>query len=129
MQNVIVDGIEYRVRVVYGSLTRSFELREGPNSGTAVTGKMIRDILGTGYTYTMDIEPDPQYPEDYDDFYEVITSPMESHVVAFPYGQTTMQFEAAISSGSDKMGPTFAGVTRWSGLSITFTPLRPQREV
>lgn len=129
MKYLTVDGIEYRVRVVYGSLSRRFEVVEGPNSGTAITAKAIRDILGTGYSYTMNVEPDPAFPQDYDEFYQAITAPVESHVIELPYGQTTMQFEAMVQSGEDSMGATLGGVTRWHGLSVTFVPLRLQREV
>lgn len=128
MQNLTVDGVEYRVRIVYGSLTRAFTVMEGPNSGTAITGRAIRDIIGTGYSYTLDIEPDPAHPDDYDELYEVISSPEETHTVELPYGQTTLQFDAMIQSGEDRMGSTFGGVTRWNGLSITFVPIKPQRE-
>lgn len=128
MQNVTVDGREYRVRVIYGSLRRSFAVVEGPNSGQAITAKYIRDIIGTGYSYTLDIEPDPRYPQDYDDFYEVITAPVESHSVIMPYGQDVLEFAAAVESGEDTLGPTLVGVTRWTGLSVTFTAIKPQRE-
>lgn len=129
MKYLTVDGVEYRVRVVYGSLSRRFEVVEGPNSGTAITAKLIRDILGTGYTYTMNVEPDPAFPQDYDEFYEAITAPVEFHTIELPYGQQSLLFDAAVQSGEDTMGPTLGGVTRWNGLSVTFVPLRPQREV
>lgn len=128
MQYITLDGTEYKVRVVFGSLRRSFAVVEGPNSGQAITGKYIRDIIGTGYSYTMDIEPDQRFPKDYDAFYEVITAPVESHSVIMPYGQDVLEFAAAVESGEDILGPTLGGVTRWKGLSVTFTAIKPQRE-
>lgn len=128
MQNVTVDNREYRVRVVYGSLRRSFAVVGGPNSGQAITARSIRDIIGTGYSYTLDIEPDPRFPQDYDDFFEDISAPVESHFVIMPYGQDVLEFAAAVESGADTLGPTLGGVTRWTGLSVTFKPIKPQRE-
>lgn len=127
MQNLVIDGVEYRVRIVYGSLTRSFSILEGPNSGTALTGKAIRDIVGTTYNYSLQVEPDYRFPDDYDDLYEVISSPVESHSIELPYGQSTLLFDAMITGGEDTLGPTLAGVKRWNGLTINFTALEPQR--
>lgn len=129
MKNITVDFVEYRVRIVFNSLVRSFKVTEGPNSGVAITGRQIRDIIGTGYSYTVNIEPDPRYPEDYDSFYEVISSPVNYHTVRFPYGQSEIEFDAMIESGEDTMGSTIGGTTRWHGLSLTFTPIKLQREV
>lgn len=129
MQYLTIDGIEYRVRTVYGSLQRTFTVVEGSNSGKAITGRTIRDILGTEYSYTLSVEPDPRFPEDYDAFYDLISTPRVSHRVVMPYGQTTLEFDAAFESGTDKMGATIGGITRWNGLSVTFRPIRPQLEV
>ena len=127
MQNIVVDGVEYRVRVVYESLSRSFSIVEGPNGGTAITARTIRDIIGTKYDYEMRVEPDLRYPEDYDAFYEVISAPVESHMVEMPYGSGVMKFEAMIVSGED----TYAGIlinrNAWKGLRVQFKPILPQR--
>lgn len=100
---------------------------EGPNGGTAITARTIRDIIGTKYAYEMNIEPDPRYPEDYDAFYEAISAPVESHTVEMPYGSGVMKFEAMIVSGED----TYAGIlinrNAWKGLRVQFKPILPQR--
>lgn len=120
-------NLAYRVRVVYESLSRSFSIVEGPNGGTAITARTIRDIIGTKYAYEMNIEPDPRYPEDYDAFYEAISAPVESHTVEMPYGSGVMKFEAMIVSGED----TYAGIlinrNAWKGLRVQFKPILPQR--
>ena len=127
MQNIVVDGVEYRVRVVYESLSRSFSIVEGPNSGTAITARTIRDIIGTKYDYEMRVEPDLRYPEDYDAFYEVISAPVESHMVEMPYGSGVMKFEAMIVSGEDTYRGILANRNAWQGLRVQFKPILPQR--
>lgn len=127
MQNIVVDGVEYRVRVVYESLSRSFSIVEGPNGGTAITARTIRDIIGTKYDYEMRIEPDLRYPEDYDAFYEVISAPVESHMVEMPYGSGVMKFEAMIVSGEDTYRGILANRNAWQGLRVQFKPILPQR--
>lgn len=124
-----MDGTRYRVRVVYNSMERSFALKSGDNEGYMLSGRHERDLLGTGYTYQMDIEPDPAAPEDYDAFYEAVSAPVDSHEITAPYGQTTMTFQAEISSGKDTWRGKLAGVNRWTGLQIKFSPISLQRPV
>lgn len=125
---VTIDGRDFNIRIKYETLQRVFQISEGPNSGTAIDGTMIRDIIGTRYDYQIDIEPDPSDPSDYDEFYELISKPVASHEVSFPYGQETITFNAAIESGKDTYFGVIGCKRRWSGLSIVFRALTPQRK-
>lgn len=127
MRYIVVDHVEYKVNLKYATLSRSFSLLEGDNGGQVLTGKTKRDILGTMYSYELGIEQDPNNPEDYDAFYEVISSPVESHTVTFPYGQGTLTFEAMIKDGTDVYNGTYGGVELWNGLTIHFDAIEPQR--
>lgn len=127
MQCITMDGIAYRVRIVYESLTRSFSILEGPNGGTAITGRGIRDIIGTSYPYEMQVEPDPRYPEDYDAFFDAISAPVESHRVELPYGAGTKQFEMCVLSGGDTYAGRRGRRCAWKGLKVQFQPAEPPR--
>ena len=129
MKNLNIDGTEYRVKLVYGSLKRSFTITEGPNSGVAITGRAIRDIIGTTYSYSVDVEPDPAHPEDYDAMYEALTSPVDYHTVVMPYGQNALTFNAMITGGTDSLGANIGGFKRWNGLTLQFLAREPQRSV
>ena len=124
-----IDGKDYRVHVIYPSLVNSFEIMEGPYSGTAQSGREIRDIIGTSYPYELQCQPDARYPEDFDALFDVLSAPVESHRVKLPYGQSTIEFDAAISSGSRTWHGKVAGYQRWKDMSITFRPIAPQRTV
>lgn len=129
MQSITIDGVLYRVRIVYESMTRGFSIIEGPNGGTAITARSIRDIKGTSYLYEMQVEPDPRYPEDYDAFYEVISAPVESHMVELPYGAGSKKFEMMVLSGSDAYAGKRMGRSAWKGLKVQFQPITPQRTI
>lgn len=122
-----VDNISYDVCVVYGTLKRKFSILEGSNSGTAITGRSIRDIKGTVYTYEMQIEPNPDNRTDYDSLYEVLSSPQDYHIVTFPYGQQTLTFEAMITDGSDTYNGIENSMNVWNGMQLTFNAMEPQR--
>lgn len=128
MNGILMDGTAYKVRVVYNSLVRSFELRSGENEDYMISGRHERDLLGTGYAYQLAVEPDPAHPEAYDAFYEAISSPVPSHKITMPYGQGTLEFDAEILSGEDRLLGKLAGVNRWTGLVVDFQPLSLQRK-
>lgn len=126
-QQLNMDGTTYRVRIVYDTLIRSFELLEGVNAGEMLSGRHERDLLGTGYTYQMQVEPDPRYPTDYDAFFEAISAPVDSHTIIMPYGQSTITYEAMVESGQDTYQGTVAGQTKWRGLTVQYRYIEPQR--
>lgn len=126
-QQLNMDGTTYRVRIVYDTLIRSFELLEGVNAGEMLSGRHERDLLGTGYTYQMQVEPDPRYPTDYDAFFEAISAPVDSHTIIMPYGQTNITYEAMVESGQDTYRGIVGGRTKWRGLTVQYRYIEPQR--
>ena len=124
-----MDGTLYHVRVVFDTLKRSFELLSGPNAGTMLTGRQERDLLGTGYTYQLQVAPDPRYPADYDAFFEAISAPVDTHTITLPYGQGSITYEAAIKSGQDVYHGQIGSVNRWKDLTFKYEYIEPQREV
>lgn len=126
-QHIVMDGVTYRLRVVYDSLIRAFELMEGINAGEMISGRHERDLLGSGYIYQMQVEPDPRFPQDYDAFFEAISAPVDSHTIVMPYGQSTITYEAMIESGQDTYHGVIAGRARWRGLTVQYRYIEPQR--
>lgn len=124
-----MDGKDYDVRIVYNSLVRAFELLEGENAGTMLSGRYDRDLIGTGYSYQMAVEPNPLNRAAYDAFYEAISAPTATHTITVPYGQTTMTYEARVNRGQDIYDGVIAGKKLWSGLVVEFEYIEPQRGV
>lgn len=124
---ITLDGTEYNVRIVYGSLQRDFEIVEGTNTGVNLKGGTIRDVIGTGYMYTMKVEQCGNDYQSYNAFYEAITAPVASHTFVAPYGDTTLSFSASIYSGSDTDQGMVGGHRKWSGLNLVFKPISLQR--
>lgn len=124
---LVMDDVSYQVRVTYDSVVREFALLEGPNAGTMLSGREERDLLGTAYSYEMTVLPDPTRPEDYDAFYQAVSAPVDTHKIVLPYGQTTITYQARILSGQDRWRGRLGGADRWSGLSIRYEYVAPQR--
>ena len=123
---LIIDGTEYP-NIHITSLKRSFSVLDGENAGRLMTGGMERDIIGTFYNYSCEIDPDGATPEEYDRFYEVISAPEDSHEIVVPFAQSTLTFEAYITSGEDDLLAAFDTWNRWGNLSFNFVAMEPAR--
>lgn len=127
IEQITVDGVTYHVRVKPDTIRRIAQLIEGPNAGDMLSGRHERNLIGTKYTYQMDIEPDWQNYADYDSFYYAITAPADSHTITVPFCQTTLTFDAMIETVEDRLIGEANGVNRWHDLTIQFKPINIQR--
>lgn len=122
-----VDGVEYsKIHVM--SLKRSFSVLDGENAGRTMDGAMQRDIIGTYYNYSLEIDPYDSDPEEYDSFWETISAPENDHQVVFPYGSKgTISYRAYASVGEDELYDIINGYNRWNNLTVNFISMDPQR--
>lgn len=124
---LIIDGRSYNVKIKAGSLKRSFEIAEGPGSLVYLDGDSDPDIIGTYYHYECEIDTRASNLAEYDELFEVLSAPVPSHTVTFPYGQSTLTFEARITGGGDEFRRKYGNAQYWGGLSIQFRAKKPQR--
>lgn len=120
-----VDGVDYNVLVT--SLHRSFELYTGSAEGTVLNGRKKRDVKGTYYNYSMTVSPISGSEADYDALYEVLSAPVESHVVKVPYAQETRSFEVGVSSGEDEVISSRGTKNMFRELNVTLEAMEPAR--
>lgn len=120
-----IDGVGYNVGVV--SIHRTANIKDGPNADTALSGKRWRDVQGTFYDYTMEVSADGMSREDYDAMYEVLSAPVDSHVLVAPYGQTTISFTACIEVVEDDVLYMDDG-TAWGNLTMNLYAQEAKRK-
>ena len=120
-----IDGVGYNVGVV--SIHRTANIKDGPNADTALSGKRWRDVQGTFYDYTMEVSADGMSREDYDAMYEVLSAPVDSHVLVAPYGQTTISFTACIEVVEDDVLYMDDG-TVWGNLTVNLYAQEAKRK-
>ncbi len=126
MSVFLIDGVTYP-GVLVPSLKRSFEIVDGENAGRVKTGTMIRDIVGTYYNYAMELDTSEASLAEYDALYEVLSAPEDYHVLIVPYAQTTLRFDAYVTSGEDDLASMECGRNKWGGLSVNFIAMSPKR--
>ena len=122
-----IDGKGFNVLIPEGGITRSFEIVDSENAGRLRSGAMLRDIIGTYYNYSITIETNKLSASDYDELYEIITEPVDSHTLTVPYGQHTLTFEAYITNGQDVLKKIDSS-NKWTGLTINFIAMKPQKK-
>lgn len=121
-----IDGIEYGAIVT--ALKRSFEVADGENAGRTLDGNMHRDLIGTYYNYSITVMTDRMTQAKYNQLYEVISSPTESHDIVVAYGNETLTFKAYITQGTDDLLRQYSETNRyWGNLSFNFIAMKPQR--
>lgn len=121
-----LDGVTYSTLHVT-KLTRNFSVLDGENAGRMMDGSMQRDIIGTFYNYSVEIDPDSGTREDYDAFYEAISAPVDYHTLVVPYAQQTLTFNAYVTNGKDDLLVMEQSSNRWGALSFNFIAMAPQR--
>ena len=123
---ITLDGVTYETLHVT-ALKRNFSILDGENAGRLQFGNMDRDVIGTFYNYSVEVDPDAASREDYDAFYEAISAPVDSHTLVVPFAQTTLEFEAYVTQGSDDLLFMMDAANRWGNLSFNFIAMAPQR--
>lgn len=126
LQNVFaVNGKYYNVRVV--GLKRGFQILDNEeNAGRTITGIMVRDIIGTYYNYVLNIEPVRRDMDSYNELYDLVSSPIDYVSLTILLGNQRQTFNAYVTNGGDDF-KLVDGVLTWTGLSLSFVAMDPQR--
>ena len=75
----------------------------------------------------MEIDPVSSDLAEYDEFYEAISAPLDSHVLTVPYAQTTLTFDAYVANGEDELVSKYGSRNDWQNLAINFVAMKPKR--
>ena len=122
-----IDGRTFNAEIPQNGIKRSGSILDGPNAGRTKTGRMLRDVIGTYYNYSVQVNTNAMAPDQYDALYEVLTAPVDCHTITVPYGQGTLTFEAYVASVEDSLIAVQNGINLWCSLAFTFTAMDPQR--
>jgi hypothetical protein len=121
-----IDGNTYP-GVLVASLKRNFQVLDGDNAGRVQTGGMVRDIVGTYYNYSIELDAAEASLAEYDSLYEVISAPEDSHALIVPYAQGTLSFDAYVTNGQDELLDATCGRNKWGNLSFNIIAMEPKR--
>lgn len=120
-----LDGRSFNVVVT--SLQRKASVLDGQSAGRVLSGRMERDIIGTYYNYSIELDTASMSVTDYDALYEALTAPVKSHTLVAPYGQGTISFEAYVTGADDTLKIMTPAKNLWGDLRINFVAMEPKR--
>lgn len=124
MQVFLMDDIAYNVSVT--ALTRKFSVIDTEKSGRTQDGGMYRDIIGTFYNYTMTIQEQGGDHASLEAFWEAVSSPKDSHVCVFPYGQNTLTQKMYVTSGEQGLFLMQNNRNHWGEITLNFIAMDPK---
>lgn len=120
----LLDGVTYNVQVM--ALSRRFEVKDAISASVTQGGSIYRDPIGTYYNYSMTVREKDGDREAFDAFWDAISKPVDSHVCAFPYNQTTLTQRMYVTSGNQGIRRLYKNGAEWKDITVQFIAQAPK---
>lgn len=128
MSYIKLNGVEFDADVAISSYNRNFNVLDGENAGRVMTGRMVRDIIGTYIGHKVKVFRRGDNYEGLDAFWDFLVthSVDDSVMLEAADGQTTISYEAYYTSASQDIEMVVNGVNYWGELEVNFIPMEAQ---
>lgn len=128
MSYIKLNGIEFDADVAIGKYNRNFNVLDGANAGRVMTGRMVRDVIGTYLGHKLTVFRRGNDYEGLDKFWNYLYqhSVDESVMLEAADGQTAISYEAYYTSASQDIERVTDGVNYWGDIEVNFIPMDAQ---
>lgn len=128
MSYIKLNGVEFDADVAISSYNRSFNVLDGENSGRVMTGRMVRDIIGTYIGNKLTVFRRGDNYKGLDEFWDYLVqhSIDDSVLLEAADGQKTISYEAYYTSASQDMEKVEDGINYWGEIEVNFIPMDAQ---
>ena len=128
MSYIKLNGVEFDAEVAISAYNRNFNVLDGDNAGRVMTGRMVRDIIGTYIGHKVKVFRRGDNYKGLDDFWDYLVahSVDDSVMLEAADGQSTIAYEAYYTSGSQDIENVVNGVNYWGEIEINFIPMEAQ---
>lgn len=128
MSYIKLNGIEFDADVAISSYNRNFNVLDGENAGRVMTGRMVRDIIGTYIGHKLTVFRRGDNYAGLDSFWDYLVehSVDNSVMLEAADGQKTLSYEAYYTSASQDIEMVEDGVNYWGQIEINFIPMEAQ---
>lgn len=128
MSYIKLNGIEFDADVAISAYNRSFNVLDGDNAGRVMTGRMIRDIIGTYIGHKLTVFRRGNNYEGLDHLWDYLVahSTDDSVMLEAADGQSTISYEAYYTSASQDLEKVEDHVNYWGEIEINFVPMEAQ---
>lgn len=128
MSYIKLNGVEFDADVIITNYNRNFNVLDGENAGRVMTGRMVRDILGTYIGHKVTVRRRADRYEGLDRFWDYLVqhSVDDSVLLEAADGQTTLSYEAYYTSASQDIERVENGINYWGEIEVNFIPMDAQ---
>lgn len=128
MSYIKLNGIEFDADVAISKYNRNFSVLDGQNAGRVMTGRMVRDIIGTYIGNKITVFRRGDNHKGLDDFWDYLVAHSidDSVMLEAADGQTTISYEAYYTSASQDIEKVDGGINYWGEIEINFVPMDAQ---
>ena len=128
MSYIKLNGVAFDTDVAIASYSRSFNVLDGENAGRVLTGRMVRDVIGTYIGHKLTVFRRGDNHEGLDRFWDYLLahSVDDSVLLEAADGQSTISYEAYYTSASQELEKVEGGVNYWGDIEVTFIPMQAQ---
>jgi len=128
MSYIKLNGIEFDAEVAIGKYNRNFNVLDGENAGRVMTGRMVRDVIGTYIGHKVTVFRRGQNYQGLDRFWDYLVehSVDDSVMLEAADGQTTISYEAYYTSATQDIEKVTGGVNYWGNIEVNFIPMDAQ---
>lgn len=128
MSYIKLNGIEFDADVAISAYTRSFNVLDGENAGRVMTGRMIRDVIGTYIGHKVRVFRRGNNYDGLDAFWDYLVEHSVDDFVLLEAadGQAAIEYEAYYTSGTQEIEKVENGVNYWGEIEINFIPMEAQ---
>ena len=125
MSYIKLNGIEFDADVAISAYNRNFSVLDGENVGRVLSGRMVRDIIGTYIGHKVTVFRRGDNHRGLDDFWDYLVahSVDDSVMLEVADGQTTISYEAYYTSGTQDLEAVSDGVNYWGQIEVNFIPM------
>lgn len=122
-----INGQAFDVTVAISDIEETFNVLDGENAGRVMTGRMVRDIIGTyiGHKVTFF---SGKSQKDFDALWDYLVAHSVDDSIALEAadGQKSISYEAYYTSGTRTLKSAADGVNVWDEIEINFVPMDAQ---
>ena len=128
MSYIKLNGRSFDADVAISKYNRNFNVLDGDNAGRVMTGRMVRDIIGTYIGHKITVFRRGDNYAGLDEFWDYLVahSVDDSIMLEAADGQTTISYEAYYTSASQDIEQVIDGVNYWGEIEINFIPMEAQ---
>ncbi len=128
MSYIKLNGIEFDADVAISKYSRSFNVLDGDSAGRVMSGRMVRDVIGTYIGHNITVFRRGDNHQGLDAFWSYLIAHSVDDFVRLEAAdnQTVISYDAYYTSATQNLEKIDKGTNYWGEISINFIPMEAQ---